>query len=106
MIVGIIPIYFRSTDSVLFDPRSTFFYMSTYFSFSSNFISEPLVMPSYVSTLVGDSLKLDRVYRSCIVTFHGCETLVDLFILNMVDFNVIFLRIDCLLTIMSYIVML
>ncbi|XP_070046718.1 uncharacterized protein [Nicotiana tomentosiformis] len=38
---------------------------------------------------IGDSIVLDRVYRSCLDTIGGYETRVDLQLLNMVDFNMI-----------------
>ena len=47
-------------------------------------------MPIRVSTLVGESIIVERVYRSCLVTFVGSNTYVDLVILEMVDFDVIF----------------
>ena len=42
-----------------------------------------------VSTLVGESVIVEKVYRSCLVTFVGSNTYVDLVILEMVDFDVI-----------------
>ena len=42
-----------------------------------------------VSTPVGKSVIVEKVYRSCLVTFVGSNTHVDLIILNMVDFDVI-----------------
>ena len=47
-------------------------------------------MPIRVSTPVGESVVVEMVYRSCLVTFVGSNTYVDLIILEMVDF-VIFL---------------
>ncbi|XP_070040948.1 uncharacterized protein [Nicotiana tomentosiformis] len=38
---------------------------------------------------VGDTIGVDHVYRSCVVTVWGLETRVDLLLLNMVDFNVL-----------------
>ncbi|XP_070055312.1 uncharacterized protein [Nicotiana tomentosiformis] len=38
---------------------------------------------------VGDSIIVDRVYRSCVVTFCGYETRADLLLLDMTDFEVI-----------------
>ncbi|XP_070025924.1 uncharacterized protein [Nicotiana sylvestris] len=38
----------------------------------------------------GDSLVVDHVYRSCLVTVRGFETRADLLLLGMVDFNIIF----------------
>ena len=42
-----------------------------------------------VSTLVGESVIVEKVYRSGLVTFVGSNTYVDLIILEMVDFDVI-----------------
>ncbi|XP_070011100.1 uncharacterized protein [Nicotiana sylvestris] len=38
---------------------------------------------------MGDSIVVDRVYHSCVVTIGGLKTSVDLILLDMVDFNVI-----------------
>ena len=46
-------------------------------------------MPICVSTPVGESVIVEKVYRSCLVTLVGCNTYVDLIILEMVDFDVI-----------------
>ena len=46
-------------------------------------------MPIHVSTPVGESVIVEKVYRSCLVTFVGSNTHVDLVILEMVDFHVI-----------------
>ncbi|XP_070035994.1 uncharacterized protein [Nicotiana tomentosiformis] len=43
----------------------------------------------YVSTPVGDSVVVNRIYRSCIITFYGYETRADLLLLEMVDFVII-----------------
>ncbi|XP_070045439.1 uncharacterized protein [Nicotiana tomentosiformis] len=50
---------------------------------------ESLGTPGYVSTLVGDSVVVDQIYRSCIVTLCGYETRADLLLLDMTDFEVI-----------------
>ncbi|XP_070025283.1 uncharacterized protein [Nicotiana sylvestris] len=42
-----------------------------------------------VSTLVGNTIVVDSVYRLCVVTTGGMETRVDLLLLCMVDFDVI-----------------
>lgn len=55
-----------------------------------------LSSPVYVSTPVGDSLIVDRVYRSCLIALSGFETRADSLLLSMVDFDVI-LDIDWLL---------
>ncbi|XP_070039173.1 uncharacterized protein [Nicotiana tomentosiformis] len=38
---------------------------------------------------VGDSIVVDRIYRSCIMTFCGYETREDFMLLDMTDFEVI-----------------
>ncbi|XP_070041129.1 uncharacterized protein [Nicotiana tomentosiformis] len=38
---------------------------------------------------MGDSIIVDRVYRSCLVVIGGFETRLDLLLLSMVDFDVI-----------------
>lgn len=89
MITGIFIVYFRPA-SVLFDPESTFSYVSVYLALGFDSVSKPLAIPIYVSTPIGDSLVVDRVYRSCVVSFAGRETLVGLLVLDMIDFDVIF----------------
>lgn len=74
---------------MLFDPGSTYSYVSYYFAPYLVMPSDSLSIPVYVSTSVGDSIVVDRVHRSCIVVFGGLETCVDLLLLDMVDFDVI-----------------
>ena len=58
-------------DSVLFDPGSTFSYVSSSFATGFDLHCELLDMPIRVSTMVGDSVIVEKVYRSCILTFVG-----------------------------------
>ena len=74
---------------MLFDPGSTFFYVSTYFAAKFDMICDSMTVPIRVSTPVGKPLVVDRVYRSCLVSLAGYDTWVDLIILGMVDFDVI-----------------
>ena len=46
-------------------------------------------MPIRVSTPVGESVIVEKVYRSCLVPFVKSNTHVDLVILEMIDFDVI-----------------
>ena len=46
-------------------------------------------MPIRVSTLVGESVIVEKVCRSFLVTFAGNNTHTDLIILDIVDFYVI-----------------
>ena len=73
-------------DSVLFDPGSTFSYVSSSFATVLKLNCELLDMPIRVSTPVGKSVIVEKVYRSGLVTFVGRNTHVDLVILEMVDF--------------------
>ena len=75
--------------SVLFDPGSTFSYVSSSFATGFDLHCDLLDMPIRVSTPVGESVIVEKVYRSCLVTLVRCNTYVDLIILEMVDFDVI-----------------
>ena len=75
--------------SVLFDPGSTFSYVSSAFSTSLNLNCELLDVPIRVSTPVGEFVIVEKVYMSCLVMVVGRNTHVDLVILEMVDFDVI-----------------
>ncbi|XP_070005492.1 uncharacterized protein [Nicotiana sylvestris] len=88
VITGIILIFYIDA-SVLFDPSSTYSYVSFYFAPHLGVPRDSLSSPVYVSTPVGDSLIVDRVYQSCLVTIRGFETRADLLLLSMVDFDVI-----------------
>ena len=64
-------------------------YVSSSFTTGLNLHCELLDMPIRVSTPVGESMIVDKVYRFCLVTFVGNDTHVDLIIQEMVDFDVI-----------------
>ena len=74
---------------VLFDLGSTYSYISPYFA--SRFSEPPtrLDSPFLVSTPMGQSLIVQVVFRSCVVSVCGIDTLVDLMLLEMIDFDVI-----------------
>ena len=72
---------------VLFDPGSAFSYISSSFANGLNLHCELLDMPIRVSTPVGEFVIVEKVYRSCLVTFVGGNTQEDLVILEMVDFD-------------------
>ena len=67
--------------SVLFDPGSTFYCVSSSFDNGLNLHCELLDMPIRVSTPVGESVVVEKVYRSSLVNFVGRNTYVDLVIL-------------------------
>ncbi|XP_070007397.1 uncharacterized protein [Nicotiana sylvestris] len=66
---------------------STYSYVSSLFSRFLVIPPKPLGTPIHVSTPVGDSLVVDQIYRSCVVTLYGFETRADLLLLDMIDFE-------------------
>ncbi|XP_070054116.1 uncharacterized protein [Nicotiana tomentosiformis] len=88
VITGTISVCGRDA-SVPFDPKSTYLYVSSLFSYFLGVPRESLGTLVYASTPVGNSVIMDRVYWSCIMTFCGYETRVDLLLLDMTDFEVI-----------------
>ncbi|XP_070003492.1 uncharacterized protein [Nicotiana sylvestris] len=88
VITGIISVCGRGA-SVLFDPGSTYSYVSSLFAHFLDIPRESLGTPVYVFTLVCDSIVVDQIYRSYVVTFYGYETRADLLLLDMTDFEVI-----------------
>ncbi|XP_070049261.1 uncharacterized protein [Nicotiana tomentosiformis] len=88
VITGIVSVCHRDA-STLFDRRSTYSYVSSYFARYLDMPCESLVSPLHVSTSVGNTIVVDCVYRSCMVTIGGLEIRVDLLLLSMVDFDVI-----------------
>ncbi|XP_070039670.1 uncharacterized protein [Nicotiana tomentosiformis] len=85
---GIVSVCHRDA-SVLFDPGSTYSYVSSFFTHFLDMPRKSLVSSVHVSTPVGDTIVVDRVYRSCVVSIEGLETQKDLLLLSMVDFDVI-----------------
>ncbi|XP_070003502.1 uncharacterized protein [Nicotiana sylvestris] len=86
VITGIISVCGRDA-SVLFDPGSTYSYVSSMIAHFLDIPREPLGTPVHVSTLVGNYVVMDRIYQSCI--FFCFETRADLLLLDMIDFEVI-----------------
>ncbi|XP_069152883.1 uncharacterized protein [Solanum lycopersicum] len=68
---------------------STYSYVSTYFAPSLDILCESLDLPIRVSTPIGDSIVVDRVYQLCTATLMGYDTHADLKVLDMIDFDVI-----------------
>ncbi|XP_070035916.1 uncharacterized protein [Nicotiana tomentosiformis] len=68
---------------------STYSYVSSLFAHFLDIPHESLGTPLFVSTPMGDSVIVDQIYRSCVVTFCGYETREDLLLLDMTDFEVI-----------------
>ncbi|XP_070034721.1 uncharacterized protein [Nicotiana tomentosiformis] len=88
----------------LIDPGSTLSYVTPYVAMEFGIEQEQLHEPFSVSTLVGESIVAVRIYRDCVVTVRGRDTMADLRELRMIDFDVImgmywlyscFAKLDC-----------
>ncbi|XP_070011165.1 uncharacterized protein [Nicotiana sylvestris] len=87
-ITGILLVCSHNSYAIM-DPGSTFSYVTPYFVVNLGLEPEQLSEPFLVSNPVGESVKVTRVYRGCIVLFQGRNTKADLIELEMVDFDVI-----------------
>ncbi|XP_070045245.1 uncharacterized protein [Nicotiana tomentosiformis] len=88
VITCILPVFHRDA-LVLFDSGSTYSYVSSYFASYLVVPRDSLSAPMYMSIPMRDSIVVDRVYHSCVVTIGSLETSVNLLLLDMVDFDVI-----------------
>ncbi|XP_070039364.1 uncharacterized protein [Nicotiana tomentosiformis] len=88
VITGMVPICHRDA-LVLFDLGCTYSYLLSYFAPYLDISRDSLSFPIYVSKPVGDSIVVDRVYRSCLAVIVVFEIVVYLLSLSMVDFDVI-----------------
>ncbi|XP_070050597.1 uncharacterized protein [Nicotiana tomentosiformis] len=73
----------------LIDPGSILSYVTPYVAMEFGIEPEHLHELFSVSTPVGESFVDAWVYRDCVVTTHGRDTMADLLELGMVDFDVI-----------------
>lgn len=62
VITSIFPIFYKYA-SLLCNPRSKFYYASTYFASTFDVAYEPLAIPLHVSSFVEDSVVVDQVYH-------------------------------------------
>lgn len=83
IITGIILVCHQST-SLLYDPGSTFSYVS--FDTEFNMIYDSMTTPIRVSTPLGKPVVGDRVQRSYPVSYARHDTFIYLIIMGMVDF--------------------
>ncbi|XP_070025996.1 uncharacterized protein [Nicotiana sylvestris] len=88
VITGILLVCSHNAYAIM-DPGSPFSYVTPYFAINLGLEPEELSEPFLVSTPVGESVKVTRVYRGCTVSVQGRNTKADLIELEMVDFDVI-----------------
>ncbi|XP_070031905.1 uncharacterized protein [Nicotiana tomentosiformis] len=88
IITGITLVCHRDA-SVLFDLGSMYLYVASYFASYLDISCDSLSAPVYVSMPIGDSIMVDCIYQSCLVTIKSYEAIVDLLLLNIVDFDMI-----------------
>ncbi|WMV49778.1 hypothetical protein MTR67_043163 [Solanum verrucosum] len=75
--------------NMLFDPGSTYSYVSVHFASTFAMIYDILDSPIHVSTPVGTSVIVTHVYPAYPILFMGFQTWADLVILDMTDFDII-----------------
>ncbi|XP_033509070.2 uncharacterized protein [Nicotiana tomentosiformis] len=73
----------------LIDPGSTHSYVSLYFALRFSRKHELLNDPFIVATPIGESLLAEYVYRACQFRVEARDTLADLIVLDMVDFDIL-----------------
>ncbi|XP_075087830.1 uncharacterized protein LOC107823350 [Nicotiana tabacum] len=73
----------------LIDRGSTHSYVSSYFALRFNRQPELLNDPFLVAIPVGESLLAEYVYRACQIRVEGRDTLADLIVLGMIDFDML-----------------
>ncbi|XP_075097797.1 uncharacterized protein LOC142175124 [Nicotiana tabacum] len=88
VITGILLVFSHNAYAIM-DQGLTFSYVTPYFAINLGLEPEQLSEPFLVSTPVGKSVRVTRVYRGCIVSIQGRSTEADLIELEMVDFDVI-----------------
>uniref|UniRef100_M1DU27 Gag-pol polyprotein n=1 Tax=Solanum tuberosum TaxID=4113 RepID=M1DU27_SOLTU len=65
------------------------YFVTPYIAMNFDIIPEQLLEPFGVSTLVGESILAERVYRDCTISINQKNTMAELVELDMVDFDVI-----------------
>ncbi|XP_070011008.1 uncharacterized protein [Nicotiana sylvestris] len=79
-----------SVDALaLIDPGSTHSYVSSYFALRFSRQPELLNDPFLVAIPVGESLLAEYVYCACQIRVEGRDTLDDLIVLDMIDFDML-----------------
>ena len=88
VVTGMIQV-FDFTTYALLDLGSSLSFISPYVFMNFDIIREQLSEPFSVSTRVGESILIERVYRDCPISASNKSTMTDLVELDMIDFDVI-----------------
>ncbi|WMV42012.1 hypothetical protein MTR67_035397 [Solanum verrucosum] len=88
VVTGMIEVFTFDVYALL-DPGATLSFVTPYTAMRFDIITEQLLEPFSVSTLVGESILPEGVYRDYTNTVHHKDNMADLVELDMVDFDVI-----------------
>ncbi|KAH0637918.1 hypothetical protein KY289_037833 [Solanum tuberosum] len=88
VVTGMIKVFAFDVYALL-DPGASLSFVTPYVANQFDVLPERLYEPFCVSTLVGESILAERVYRDCLVSINHKSTMADLVELDMVDFDVI-----------------
>ncbi|KAK1560346.1 hypothetical protein Q3G72_025572 [Acer saccharum] len=88
VVSGTLSLFCREA-TVLFDSGATHSFVSCAFSTYANKPAEPLDLCMTIGTPTGDSMLVEQVFKSCLISVGGRDFLVDLLPLKMRDFDII-----------------
>ncbi|KAG5600611.1 hypothetical protein H5410_031981 [Solanum commersonii] len=88
VVTGMVKIFiFDVYESI--DPGAILSFMTPYVDMRFDILPEQLIEPLNVSTPVGESIHVERVYRDCVIPFNHKDTMAGLVELEKMDFDVI-----------------
>nr|AAV31186.2 Gag-pol polyprotein, putative [Solanum tuberosum] len=88
VVTGMIKVFTFDVYAFL-NPGASLSFVTPYVAMNFDVLPEKLCEPFSVSTLVGESILADRVYRDYVISVNHKSTMVDLVELDMVNFDVI-----------------
>ncbi|XP_070046623.1 uncharacterized protein [Nicotiana tomentosiformis] len=103
IVIGILTVQSHDVYTLI-DPGSTLSYVTPYVAMEYGIEPEYLHESFSLSTPIGESIVVARVYRDCVVTVRRRDTMADLIELGMINFDVImgidwlyscFAKLDC-----------
>ena len=88
VVIGMIKVFSFNMYASL-DPRENLYFVTPYSPRKLNHLPKKICELLCVSTVVGDSILIERVYCDCTMSINHRSIMVDLVELNMIDFYVI-----------------